>query len=129
MQLTRRSILLSSLRLEGLPASFNRSGHSIATFLNRLFLLIYELAGIVGVDPGPLTARELFFMAEGRSRAAWERTSAIMALIANANRDRKRKPSPYKPDDFNPFAKKQKRAIKLESLAPLRSAFEKFGRR
>ena len=27
----------------------------------------------------------------------------MMALIANANRDRKKKATPFRPDDFNPF--------------------------
>lgn len=28
----------------------------------------------------------------------------ILALIANANRDQKRRSEPFSPDDFNPFA-------------------------
>jgi hypothetical protein len=42
-------------------------------------------------------------MAESRSQAEWSRTSAIMCLIANVNRDPKRKSTPYKPSDFNPY--------------------------
>lgn len=33
---------------------------------------------------------------------AWERTSAVMALVANTNRSKNSRP--YKPADFNPFA-------------------------
>ena len=33
--------------------------------------LIYEAAGIVGVDPATFTARELMWMAGGRMKAAW----------------------------------------------------------
>ena len=34
---------------------------------------------------------------------AWERTSSLMALIANVNRGQKSRA--YKPNDFNPYAK------------------------
>jgi len=34
---------------------------------------------------------------------AWERTSAFMALVANTNRAKNSRP--YKPADFNPYAK------------------------
>ena len=43
-------------------------------------------------------------MAEAKARSAWDRTSLVCALIANANRDPK-KSRPYKPADFNPYAK------------------------
>jgi hypothetical protein len=43
-------------------------------------------------------------MAEGRSRDEWARTSSLLALIANAHRDRK-KTRAFKPSDFDPFAK------------------------
>ena len=36
-------------------------------------------------------------------RDAWQRTSAVMALIANVNRDPKRG-RPFRPADFDPFA-------------------------
>lgn len=42
-------------------------------------------------------------MAEGRGREAWARTSAILTLIANANRDPKRGRA-FKPSDFDPYA-------------------------
>jgi len=62
------------------------------------------LAGIAGVDPGPLTLRELVLMAEGRVRDEWRRTSVLLALIANTNRDPK-KSRALRPADFDPFAK------------------------
>ena len=34
---------------------------------------------------------------------AWERTSSLMALIANVNRSQKTRA--YKPNEFNPYAK------------------------
>jgi hypothetical protein len=49
-----------------------------------------ELAGIVGVDPGKFTLRELVWMSESRleaeDRRGWKRTFAIMATLYNANR-------------------------------------------
>lgn len=42
-------------------------------------------------------------MAEGKQRDAWARTSSLMALIANANRDPK-KHRAFRPTDFDPFS-------------------------
>jgi hypothetical protein len=69
------------------------------------------LAGIVGIEPGGLTLRELLLMAEGRSRDNWAHTSAVLALVANVNRDPK-KSKAYKPADFNPHVRK---AAKLKT--------------
>lgn len=44
-------------------------------------------------------------MADGRMKTDWGRTSALMALLANVNRDSK-KTDPFKPSDFNPTIKK-----------------------
>jgi len=43
-------------------------------------------------------------MAEGRVRDEWRRTSVLLALIANTNRDPK-KTRAFRPADFDPFAK------------------------
>lgn len=71
--------------------------------------MIYELAGIVGVDPGPLTLHELDKMAEGRRRHDWAQTSQILCLMAEQHRDKKKKPKPFEPDDFNPMVSKKRR--------------------
>ena len=42
-------------------------------------------------------------MAEARAEDKWSHTSAVLAMIANANRDSKKKTTPYKPADFNPM--------------------------
>lgn len=42
-------------------------------------------------------------MAEARQRDEWARTSSVLALIANTNRDPK-KHRAFKPSDFDPFA-------------------------
>ena len=43
-------------------------------------------------------------MAEASTRDAWGRTSSLMALLANCNRDPK-KTRAYRPSDFDPFSK------------------------
>jgi hypothetical protein len=52
-------------------------------------------------------------MAEGRQRDEWGRTSSLMAIIAEANRDKKKRSRPFKPSDFNPFAQH----VKQEPIA------------
>jgi hypothetical protein len=54
-------------------------------------------------------------MAVYRSEQQWAHTSAILAMIANVNRDPKHTPS-YKPDDFNPHARRRKRQAPLPKV-------------
>jgi len=63
-------------------------------------------------------------MAEARSRDEWAHTSAILALIANVNRDPK-KGRPLKPADFDPYAAKDRReeAIEVTDMGVLKDAF------
>jgi len=63
-------------------------------------------------------------MAEAKSRESWAHTSALMALIANVNRDPK-KTRPFKPADFDPYTAKDKRdkAIEVTDMAMLKEAF------
>ncbi len=58
-----------------------------------IWKLIWQLAGIVGVHPGPLTLRELVWMAEAHRKEAWQHTSTIIATLANIHRDPKKKPN------------------------------------
>lgn len=51
-------------------------------------------------------------MAEGRQKEAWGRTSTVLALIANVNRDPK-KHRAFRPDDFNPFAPRRRGGVPL----------------
>ncbi|HEV57107.1 MAG TPA: hypothetical protein ENN87_06365 [Phycisphaerales bacterium] len=65
-------------------------------------------------------------MAEARGRDNWAHTSAILALIANVNRDPK-KTRPCKPADFDPYAARDKRreAIEVTSMGTLKEAFKR----
>ena len=47
-------------------------------------------------------------MAEGLGRERWAHTSLLCALVANANRDPKRS-RPVKPEDFDPYARQDRR--------------------
>jgi len=63
-------------------------------------------------------------MAEARGRDNWAHTSAMMALIANVNRDPK-KGRAFKPADFDPYAGDRRRAqaIELTKMSDIRKAF------
>jgi len=52
-------------------------------------------------------------MVEGRQREAWDRTSSVMAMIANTARDKKTRPRPFQPADFNPFTQRRAKASDL----------------
>ena len=52
-------------------------------------------------------------MAEARLETEWARASALLALIANVNRDPK-KTRAFRPDDFNPFAEKRTTGVTLD---------------
>ncbi len=72
-------------------------------------------------------------MAEAARKEAWQHTAWIAAMIANANRDPRRKPSPYSPDDFNPTLSRGQRSgeivVTKENIGDLKDAFTQFARR
>jgi len=49
-------------------------------------------------------------MAEGRCREDWAHTSTVMALLANINRDPRKKSTPFKPADFDPYVHLDRKA-------------------
>lgn len=46
-------------------------------------------------------------MATGREKSQWEQVSLLASICANPYRDSKKRPEPYTPADFNPFASKK----------------------
>jgi len=60
-------------------------------------------------------------MLEGRSKSNWSHTSAILALIANVNRDPKKRPDPFTVSDFDPHAKPKDVVIPKVKMKDLRS--------
>ncbi|HEY1068411.1 MAG TPA: hypothetical protein VGE52_19970 [Pirellulales bacterium] len=61
-------------------------------------------------------------MAEGRTREAWNHTSALLALLANIHRDPK-KTSPFKPADFHPSVKRATAAPVKVGIRVLKQVF------
>jgi hypothetical protein len=83
---------------------------------------IWTVAGAAGIDPTCLTLRELLWYADARTRAQWSRTANLMSLIANCHRDPK-KTSPYRADDFNPFAERREETAQPADIGLLKRVF------
>jgi hypothetical protein len=73
-----------------------------------IWRLLWQLAGIVGLNPGPFTLRELVWMADARQTDDWNHTAALLALLANVHRD-PRKTHPFQPADFHPGVQRTQR--------------------
>jgi len=63
-------------------------------------------------------------MAEGHGRDEWARTSALLAMVANAHRDPK-KGRALRPSDFDPFDREADEVIEINrrNMATLKQAF------
>lgn len=87
---------------------------------------------MIGLDPRPFTLRSLDLMVTGRKRSLWETASAQMALLANCNRNPKKRPQPFRPDDFNPFAdtghKRRGELATPEIMAAMKKSLEAMRR-
>lgn len=58
-------------------------------------------------------------MARARGQAEWSRTASVMWVLAEINRDPKRRRQPWTPDDFNPYSEAPRRkpaAVSVERL-------------
>lgn len=42
-----------------------------------------------------------------RDKLEWNRAASIMAILANVNRDAKRRPKPFTADDFSPYGQEK----------------------
>ncbi len=76
------------------------------------------------MDPGPLTLRELLWMADGRSEATWSQTAVLAAAIWTANGNLKR-PRSFHPDEFNPHGGRVRASgtrITADNIDALKSA-------
>lgn len=60
-------------------------------------------------------------MADGRSREAWNHTSALLAMLANVHRDRKKRP--LQPADFHPYAKAKQGRLPKAPVSLLKTVF------
>lgn len=63
--------------------------------------MIWEWAGAAGLDPRPLSLRQLYWALDGAVRERWNHTAQLLALIANVNRAEGA--SPYAAADFHPY--------------------------
>jgi hypothetical protein len=64
---------------------------------------IMEAAGVAGLDPLGHSLRTIQSVAMGRQAEAWGHTSNIMAQVANIHRDKKKRGTPFTPQEFNPI--------------------------
>lgn len=72
--------------------------------------------------------RELLTAAEERGYSEWDRTAALMALIANCHRDAKKRRRPFTPYDFfhRPGQRRPRgNALTVDALHALKPAFTK----
>lgn len=73
--------------------------------------LCYRTAALAGgVDPLPMTLRELDWMADTYQRAEWQRTAEILALTYNINR--RPDAAELRADDLNPYAARGRTATR-----------------
>lgn len=59
-------------------------------------------------------------MLEGKSRMIWGAVSEILALIAEVNRDRKKRSRPFSGRDFNPFSREMPEVVQKGSISDLK---------
>ena len=52
-------------------------------------------------------------MAMARLTAEWDQTSLLAAILAEGNRDHKRRSRPYQPADFHPFRRRRTSGIPI----------------
>ena len=74
-------------------------------------------------------------MADFRNREEWARTANLMALLANCNRDPKKRPAAYSPADFGRYATTLGKAaggipVTKDTIGLMRAEFQRgFGNR
>ena len=61
-------------------------------------------------------------MAQAWRREAWDHTCWIVAMIANANRDPRKKSTPFTPDDFNPLKETRASGAAVMNVSDLKEA-------
>lgn len=89
--------------------------------------LAYRFGGVIGIDPGPFTLRELFWLVDGHARQVWQHTASILAA-AFANNPNVKKPK-FTPDKFYPFAMAKKRTVIDGTIADLKLLIPKKGKK
>ncbi len=63
-------------------------------------------------------------MSDAKTKGDWARTASIMAVIAEVNRDKKKRPAPFTANDFNPTVERKKpKVVQHKDLSVLRDIF------
>jgi hypothetical protein len=83
--------------------------------------LIFEFAGVLGIEPWTFTFGELSAMATARQAASWEAVSALLAMTYNVHCTRKSQTR--HPAEFNPIRNRRKRLSPKKSIEALLSVF------
>ena len=89
---------------------------------------VYQAAGFIGVDPNPLTLRELSWMYEGKLKDEWRQTASVISWIVNMQRDPKKgRATTYK--DFFPFEEQERsKEPRMRGSVDLLKVLAKHGR-
>ena len=96
---------------------------------------LVKTAASAGLKPWELerlTPVEFEAIQEGdriRDKRSWQRTALLCAVIANCNRDKKKKPSPYKAADFMPREQKAQTPEQMLEIMKGLAASQKGGGR
>ena len=83
----------------------------------------YIIAGRIGVDPGPLSLRELMLMAKGHAENAWTHTSALLSALWTGNSVHTKDPHYVSPVDMNPLLCGTEKATPKASVSILKTVF------
>lgn len=71
------------------------------------------MAGIIGINPEPRTAKELYLMAMARQRSEWDRTASLLCTYIRANS----KNSRVTPTSLNPFRNEKEEDTEIIKLS------------
>ncbi len=89
--------------------------------MKRLWLDVWEYAGVIGIDPSGFTYRELFVMYHARERSDCEKWASLFAMLANVFRGENDEVKTA--DDFNPY-KANERANAKKPMLKVLSVFD-----
>ena len=62
-------------------------------------------------------------MVDACRRDEWQHTSAVLAMLANAHRNPKKKPQPFTPAEFNPLVNERKKPKAKTGVRTLKTIF------
>ncbi|MEX0744241.1 MAG: hypothetical protein WD118_01455 [Phycisphaeraceae bacterium] len=64
-------------------------------------------------------------MADAKARHDWDQAAPILTVLANANRDKKKRPRPFDLHDLHPYLERKPRGIPIKAgnIRDLKRAF------